>query len=536
MASKPAAGRSPGEKRKRVVLTLKEKIDICTRLEKGESRKALMQEYNVGMSTLYDIRAHKAQLLRFFANSDCNKALEQRRTLHTPKLEHLDRVLYQWFLLKRAEGVPVSGPMLIEKAKDFYEQMQLTEPCVFSGGWLWRFKARHGIKKLDASSEKQVADHQAAEQFCGFFRSLTAEHGLSPEQVYNADETGLFWRCLPNPTLEGGAAPGAKQSKDRLTVLMCANATGSHKIKPLVIGKGSGPRAFRGIQHLPVAYKAQGNAWVDREIFSDWFRHIFVPSVKEHFRALGLPEDSKAILLLDNSRAHPQESELVSDNIFTIFLPAGVTSLIQPMDQGIRRDFMRHFINPPVTLQGFHPRYNVNDAIVNVACAWNAVPSDVFGRAWGKLWPAGSLTEGSSSEEEPDHLRTKPHAQTFAHVLEPGSRLPWGVATEQGGPGWAAGEGRPTAAGPAPAAGSPEQAEKESEEAAWEQAAASFDALVRFAERQPCFTAQEAGQLHALRSVFVRQRQVKRWRPALRAMIKLEAPQDVPCSSTAGED
>lgn len=536
MASKQAAGRSPGEKRKRVVLTLKEKIDICTRLEKGESRKALMQEYNVGMSTLYDIKAHKAQLLRFFANSDSNKALEHRRTLHTPKLEHLDRVLYEWFLVKRAEGVPVSGPMLIEKAKDFYEQMQLTEPCVFSGGWLWRFKARHGIKKLDASSEKQMADHQAAEQFCGFFRSLTAEHGLSPEQVYNADETGLFWRCLPNPTLEGGAAPSTKQNKDRLTVLMCANATGSHKIKPLVIGKGSGPRAFRGIQHLPVAYKAQGNAWVDREIFSDWFRHIFAPSVKEHFRTLGLPEDSKAILLLDGSRAHPQESELVSDNIFTIFLPAGVTSLIQPMDQGIRRDFMRHFINPPLTLQGFQPRYNVNDAIVNVACAWNAVPSDVFGRAWGKLWPTGTLAEGSSSEEEPERLRTKPHAQTFAHVLEPGSRLPRGAAAAQGGPAQVAGEGRPAVAGPALAVGSPEQAEEEGEEAAWEQAAVSFDALVRFAERQPCFTAQEAGQLRALRSVFVRQRQEKRRPPAPGAMVKLEVPQDMACSSTAGKN
>lgn len=109
MASKQAAAKGKGEKRKRVVLTLKEKIDICTRLERGESRKALMQEYNVGMSTLYDIKAHKAQLLRFFASSDSRQALEQRRTLHTPKLEHLDRVLYEWFLVKRAEGIPVSG-------------------------------------------------------------------------------------------------------------------------------------------------------------------------------------------------------------------------------------------------------------------------------------------------------------------------------------------------------------------------------------------------------------------------------------------
>lgn len=541
MASKQAAGRSPGEKRKRVVLTLKEKIDICTRLEKGESRKVLMQEYNVGMSTLYDIKAHKAQLLRFFANSDSNKALEQRRTLHTPKLEHLDRVLYEWFLGKRAEGVPVSGPMLIEKAKDFYEQMRLTEPCVFSGGWLWRFKARHGIKKLDASGEKQAADHRAAEQFCGFFRSLTAEHGLSPEQVYNADETGLLWQCLPTASPEGETAPGVRQNKDRLTVLVCANATGSHKIKPLVIGKRGGPRAFRGIQHLPVAYKAQGNAWVDKEIFSDWFHHIFVPSVREHFRAVGLPEDGKAILLLDGARARPRESQLVSDNVLTVFLPAGATSSIQPMDQGIRRDFLRNFINPPATLQGRHPRYSMNDAIVSVACAWSAVPRHVFSRAWRKLWPAVTFAEGSSSEEEPERLQTKPHDQTFAHILElgreaparPGSRLHRGAAAEGDGLGCEAGEGL------APSAGGPEQVEKDGDEAAWEQAASAFDSVVRFAEGQPCFTAQEVGQLRALRSVFARQRQAKGRRVALRAAVKLEAPQELsplPCSSAAAED
>lgn len=551
MASKQAGGRGPGEKRKRVVLTLREKMDICARLEKGESRKVLMQEYNVGMSTLYDIKAHKARLLRFFASSESNKALEQRRTLHTPKLEHLDRVLYEWFLGKRAEGVPVSGPMLIEKAKDFYEQMQLTEPCVFSGGWLWRFKARHGIKKLDASSEKQVADHQAAEQFCGFFRSLTVEHGLTPEQVYNADETGLFWQCLPSPTHEGSLVPGGRQSRDRLTVLMCANATGSHKIKPLVIGKCSGSRASRGIQHLPVAYQAHGNTWADREVFSDWFHHIFAPSVREHFRALGLPEDSKAILLLDSSRAHPQESELVSENIFTIFLPASVTSLIQPMDQGIRRDFMRNFINPPVALQSLHPCYNVSDAICSVACAWNAVPGAIFSRAWRKLWPTAALAEGSPEEDE--HLRAKPHDQTFAHVLElgrevkslPSSRLHGSAAAEQAGLGQ-------EARGGCPAEGHPEQAEKnggtedarEGEEAAWEQAAVAFDAVLRFAERQPCFTVQELGQLRALRSVFVQQRQGRWWRPALRAVVKLEAPQEraggyatLACSpSTAGQN
>ncbi|KAM5314774.1 jerky protein homolog [Glossophaga mutica] len=553
MASKQAVGRGPGAKRKRVVLTLKEKMDICARLEKGESRKALMQEYNVGMSTLYDIRAHKAQLLRFFASSDCNKALERRRTLHTPKLEHLDRVLYEWFLGRRAEGVPVSGPMLIEKAKDFYEQMQLTEPCVFSGGWLWRFKARHGIKKLDASSEKQAADHQAAEQFCGFFRSLTVEHGLTPEQVYNADETGLSWQRWPSP--EGGPVPGGRQSRDRLTVLMCANATGSHRIKPLVIGKCSSPRASRSPQHLPAAYRAPGHAWAGRALLSDWFHRIFAPSVREHFRALGLPEGSKAVLLLGSSRAHPPEPELVSENIRTVFLPASAASLLQPMDQGIRRGFLRNFLSPPAAPQGSPPRPAVNDALCSVACAWDAVPGAVFSRAWRKLWPAAALAEGSSSEEEPERLGARPHDQTFAHVLElgraarsrPSSRLPGSMAAEQAGPGQGAGVARP-------AQGQPEQAEKdgragatttrEGEEAAWEQAAVAFDTVLRFAEGQPCFTAQELGQLRGLRAAFLRQRQGRRQRPALGAGVKLEAPQERcggcatvgPAPSTVGGD
>jgi hypothetical protein len=66
------------------------------------------------------------------------------------------------------------------------------------------------------------------------------EHDLTSEQIYNADETGLLWRCLPNKPLAGGdekVADGFKLNKERLTVLCCANAAGTHRVKLLVIGK-----------------------------------------------------------------------------------------------------------------------------------------------------------------------------------------------------------------------------------------------------------------------------------------------------------
>uniref|UniRef100_A0A452J4G6 HTH psq-type domain-containing protein n=1 Tax=Gopherus agassizii TaxID=38772 RepID=A0A452J4G6_9SAUR len=65
MASKIPA-KSKGEKcKRRVVLTLKEKKDICTCLEKGKSRNVLIQEYNFDLSMIYNIKAQKGQLLKF---------------------------------------------------------------------------------------------------------------------------------------------------------------------------------------------------------------------------------------------------------------------------------------------------------------------------------------------------------------------------------------------------------------------------------------------------------------------------------------
>lgn len=49
----------------------------------------------------------------------------------------------------------------------------------------------------------------------------------------------------------------------------------------------------------------------------------------------------KAILLIDNAPSHP--SELKSGDIIFYSLPANVTSLIQPLDQGAIETFKQHY-------------------------------------------------------------------------------------------------------------------------------------------------------------------------------------------------
>lgn len=77
---------------------------------------------------------------------------------------------------------------------------------------------------------------------------------FKPEEIYNADETGLFYKCLPNKTLEFRNKPcySGKQSKERLTVLLVSNITGSDKRVPLVIEESKKPG---GVKSLPTEFR-----------------------------------------------------------------------------------------------------------------------------------------------------------------------------------------------------------------------------------------------------------------------------------------
>lgn len=62
--------------------------------------------------------------------------------LSKPKLEELDEVLWEWYKSKRSEGrgISMADWMLIDKAKDFHKNMDISEPCSFSYGWLRSFR------------------------------------------------------------------------------------------------------------------------------------------------------------------------------------------------------------------------------------------------------------------------------------------------------------------------------------------------------------------------------------------------------------
>jgi hypothetical protein len=74
-------------------------------------------------------------------------------------------------------------------------------------------------------------------------RQILKEYSL--EDIFNCDETGLFWKMKPCQTISNEQTSGKKQSKDRVMILLTCNATGSEKLTPLFIHKYENPRLSR---------------------------------------------------------------------------------------------------------------------------------------------------------------------------------------------------------------------------------------------------------------------------------------------------
>uniref|UniRef100_A0A8C4SMY0 HTH CENPB-type domain-containing protein n=1 Tax=Erpetoichthys calabaricus TaxID=27687 RepID=A0A8C4SMY0_ERPCA len=374
-------------KRKHKSCTLKEKLEVLKRLHKGESATQLSKEFGVGKATISDWKKNRGKIEQFCTTTS-EKTIEKRSKTTVSSYEKLDEALFLWFTQERQKGISITGPLIQEKALQLNKLMDGDVSFTASCGFLDRWKKRHGIRQLTITGEKLSADNEAAVEYLEEFKCIISSY--SPQQVYNADERGLNFKALPTKSLasqEERSAPGFKMDKQHLTVLL-----------PLmVIGKSAKPRCFKNMNmnSLPVFYRNQKKAWMDRALFKEWFDKQFVPKVKTFNKENGLPP--RALLLIDNAPSHPEEMQLVCDDIKAIFLPPNVTSILQPMDQGVlqalkqnyRKMLLRSLLedNEELTILDKLMKMNIKDVIYWVAEAWENTCKESLQKSWKNLWP-----------------------------------------------------------------------------------------------------------------------------------------------------
>ena len=103
----------------------------------------------------------------------------------------------------------------------------------FSVGWLNNFKQRHQIRYRIQHGEAGSVPVTAEEEMKAV-RTLCGEY--PEDDIYNMDETGLYWRSAVNRGLLSEPLPGRKIDKSRITIALCTNATGSDRLPLCIIG------------------------------------------------------------------------------------------------------------------------------------------------------------------------------------------------------------------------------------------------------------------------------------------------------------
>ncbi|GFO41360.1 tigger transposable element-derived protein [Plakobranchus ocellatus] len=229
-------------------------------------------------------------------------------------------------------NAPLSNPILTSQAELIAQELGMKD-FTASVEWIERFKRRHGIALRTVSGEVAAVDCTVTNAWKEHdLPSLLKEY--REEDIFNPDETGSFYKCLPDKTLalKGERCTRGKKAKERMTVLIAVNMSGMEKLPLLVTGKLLRPRCMKNVKNLPVEYTAYKKVWMTGAIFENWLQKL----------------DRKFLLqgrfiatVVDNCPAHPNIDDLRS--IKFVFLPPNTTSHLQPCDQDIINSFKHHY-------------------------------------------------------------------------------------------------------------------------------------------------------------------------------------------------
>ncbi|KAM6455899.1 tigger transposable element-derived protein 1-like [Liasis olivaceus] len=236
--------------KKKVTIELKK--EIIEKHDRGVRVTDLAAEYKMAKSTISTILKNKDAI----READVAKGVTMLMRKRTQVLEEVEKLLLVWLNEKQLAGDRVSEAMICEKARKLHSDLLQKNPSTSaaseefkaSRGWFEKFHRRSGIHNVARHGEASSSDKAAAEAYKEEFEGFMKAEGYVAQQVFNCDETGLFWKKMPNRTYitqEEKALPGHKPMKDRLTLLLCVNASSNLKIKLLLVYHSQTSCAFR---------------------------------------------------------------------------------------------------------------------------------------------------------------------------------------------------------------------------------------------------------------------------------------------------
>jgi predicted DNA-binding protein YlxM (UPF0122 family) len=215
-------------------LTLEQKINLIKQNEGGSSYRELCNNFKISIGAVSNVIKRKSEYMSDY-ETNLNKKVK-RKTSHDFS-QSINELVYEWFTAQRAKKIPVSGPILQTYARKVAQELGDESGFKASNGWLERFRIRYNVHFRVISGEGAAVNQDTVTDWKTRLSTILEQY--NPVDIYNCDETGLYYKLMPDRSLVVNKEDciGGKKSKERFTVLLCANWAGNDKLKPVVIGR-----------------------------------------------------------------------------------------------------------------------------------------------------------------------------------------------------------------------------------------------------------------------------------------------------------
>ncbi|CAG8666399.1 16711_t:CDS:2, partial [Dentiscutata heterogama] len=122
---------------------------------------------------------------------------------------------------------------LIEKAMNIWVSQVSAAGLILTDELITNYKKQNSLRRYKLHGEAASTLLKSLPNERIKLQNLLSQYEL--EDVCNADETGLFYRMLPNQTLAKQPVARSKQDKSWATVLLAANITSLYKLRTLTL-------------------------------------------------------------------------------------------------------------------------------------------------------------------------------------------------------------------------------------------------------------------------------------------------------------
>lgn len=233
-------------------MSLLQKVEIINYAKDHPSAEyqKVAENFNIGRTQAQKILKER-DAMQYLLHMKATQSQMSRR--ESAKYTNVNEAVWDWYVMCRSSNIPVSGMLPQEEALILAEKMGI-KGFAPSNGWLECLKKQHNIHNMTIAGEVGDVRDETIESWNERAREVTK--GWKPENVWNTDETGCFWKGLPETSLneKGWCCTGGKQVKQRTNWAFFVNVTGE-KEDPIVIGNYQKPRCFKNLRDTKCPYR-----------------------------------------------------------------------------------------------------------------------------------------------------------------------------------------------------------------------------------------------------------------------------------------